>query len=117
MGPIVLLKNFTLAISPGQSFQTDWVSFPSGHKNADLHVHTQTIAPTGLGTGFSVGLETSYDTVEHTSAGAGANVNAPGSTTDNITSGLGPMARLEFQNGEAQAIFAIVSVWLQPKSD
>ena len=117
MGPIVLLKNFTLAIEQNQTFKGDWISVPSEHKNMDMHVHCQTISPTGLTTGFTVGIETSYDTVEEVAAGTGVNVNAPGSSTDHITSGIGPMARIHIQTPESVSVFAVVSVWLQPKSE
>lgn len=116
MAPIVLLKNFTLAISSGQAFKTDWISIPSEHKNMDMHVHVQSVVPAGMASGFAVGLETSYDTVEEVAMGAGVTVTAPGSFTDHITSGVGPMARVHIQTAEAAA-HAIVSVWLQPKSD
>ena len=117
MGPIVLLKNFTFELEVGQSFTTDWIPFPSEHKNADMHVHLQSIVPTGLTTGVNTQLQATYDTVEEASVGGGVNQNLPGSTTDNITSDLGPMARVRIANPESVAIFGIVSVWLQPKSD
>ena len=57
MGPIVLLKNFTLAIASGQIFRTEWISLPSEHMNMDMHVHVQGVVPTGMASGFAVGLE------------------------------------------------------------
>ena len=45
MGPIVLLKNFTFALAPSQTFTTDWVPFPSEHVNAVLQAHLQTPSP------------------------------------------------------------------------
>lgn len=116
MGPIVLLKNFTLAIASGQIFRTEWISLPSEHMNMDMHVHVQGVVPTGMASGFAVGLETSYDTVEVVAMGAGVTVLAPGSFTDHITTGVGPLTRVHIQTAEPVA-HAIISVWLQPKSE
>ena len=70
MGPIVLLKNFTFALSTTDTFTTDWISFPSEHQNATLHAHLQTLTPTPATSGVSFQVESSFDSVEHFSAGS-----------------------------------------------
>lgn len=117
MDTIVLLKNFTIALDPGQAFFTDWARFPANHKNADLHMHTQTMIPTSPSTGLSYQLQASFDTVEEVSAGTSTTVAGVGSQALAISSGLATMVRIRISSADSVPITSIVSVYLQPKSD
>ena len=117
MGPIVLLKNFTFALDDTDVFTTDWVPFPSEHQNATLHVHLQTLTPGNPSTGAQFSLATSYDTVEAEQVGTTVAMTAPGVGNAAISSNLGPMVRAVITNGESNAIWGTVSIWLQPKSE
>ncbi|MDA1195680.1 MAG: hypothetical protein O2894_10915 [Planctomycetota bacterium] len=114
---IVLAKNFTFSLSPGQAFTTDWVSFPVEHEKASAFIHTQTMVPAAPGTGLTFEIETSFDTAAHPTVGAPMVIPGVGSANQAITSGLGPMVRLLVTNGDIVAIHTIASVWLVPKSD
>ena len=114
---ITLLKNFTVALSPSDTFRTEWVHFPAGHKNATLHLNMQSLSPVTPATGLSFTVETSFDTVESPEAGLGISVTAKGSNAEEISADLAPMARLKIENPDTVAIFGVVSVWLLPKSD
>lgn len=117
MGPIVLLKNFTFALAPGDSFTTDWTSFPSEHQFANMHYSLQTLTPAPATNGVSLELETSYDAVEHPSALTMGSIVATGSDNGPITSGLAALVRLLVKNDDSNALFGTISVWLQPKSE
>ena len=116
MGPIVLLKNFTFALAANQTFTTDWIPFPSEHRNAQLHYHLQSLTPTPATNGMSVDVETSYDTVEHPPAGSISSITAVGSDSLDITSGLQSLVGAVLTNDDSGALFGTISVWLQPKS-
>ena len=117
MGPIVFLKNFTVAMDASQTFRTDWVSIPSEHQNGTLHAHVQTLSPATPGAGLGVIMEGSFDTVEEINLGTGITVIATGSYNDPISANIAPLGRIKLDNLEGSPIFAIVSVWLQPKSE
>lgn len=117
MGPIVLLKNFTFALAPGDTFTTDWTAFPSLHKNAQLHYHLQSLTPAPATNGVSLDLETSYDTVEHPSCGGITNITAAGSDNGVIATAIQGLMRLVVENDDTNALFGTISVWLQPKSE
>jgi hypothetical protein len=113
---VVLARNFPFVAAAGQSVVGDWIGFDSEFQDANVHVHCQTISPTGLTTGFTVITEASYDTAEEVQVGSAINVNAPGSTDSSITAGLADRMRVKITNGELVTVMAIVSVWLQPKN-
>ena len=115
--PLVLLKDFPFAGAASQVFYTDWVPVDSEFQNAQIHVHCQTIAPMPTAFGLSVKIHTSFDTVEAYVVGSAFTVVAPGSQSTAISSELGPMVRVEIAVSEPTTMYAILSVWLQPKSD
>ena len=118
MGPLILAKNFTIAMHDLQTFFGDWMGMDSQFQNGTIHVHCQTLTPTGgLTNGIAVEVETSYDTVENNQIGATVNVTATGSQSAPISSNIAPMIRLKLENTENLPMFATLSVWLQPKSD
>jgi len=117
MRPLVLLKNFTVVLDAGQSFFTDWTQIPSEHQNGTLHAHVQTLSPAAPTNGFLVRLQGSFDTVEESDLGTGITVLLVNSYNDAISQNIAPLGRLKIENLEPGAIFAIVSVWLQPKSE
>ena len=116
MGPLILVKNFPVVVDQAQTFRTDWTPMDSEFENGTIHVHCQTITPTGASTGIPVVVETSFDTVESNPIGTTINVFAPGSQSAGITQNIGPMVRLKLTTAEAFPMWAILSVWLQPKS-
>jgi len=117
METITLLKNFTFASDPGQSFTTDWIHFPASHVRADLVVSCKLFSPVGAGSVVNVQLQTTYDTDDVQAVGTAVGVTTPGGTTTNLTGGIGPMVRLSLSSGAPSAVFAVISVWLQPKTD
>ncbi len=116
MGPLVLAKNFLMVAHQGQRFLGDWTPMDSEFQNAEIHVHCQTISPTGLGSGFTTSVESSFDRVENYQLGGALAVNAPFSQTAPVTSDIGPWVRLRIENVEAVPVVGILSVWLQAKS-
>ena len=117
MGPTVLLKNFTFALAPSQTFSTDWVPFPSEHTNAVLQSHLQPLTPAPATTGVKIQLETSYDTVAHPTVGTGITTTSTGSPAESLSSDLGPLVRAVITNTDTNSLHGTVSVFLQPKSD
>ncbi len=115
MGPLVLAKNFTIAMGVGQTFVGDWIGMDSQFQNGTIHVHCQTVTPTAGG-GIDVQVETSYDTVEANQIGATVTVNSTGSQSQGITQDIAAMVRLKLVNSQGADIWATLSVWLQPKS-
>lgn len=116
MGPIVLLKNFTFVLATNDEFRTDWVPFPSGHKNALLHVHIQTMDPSSPTTGLITNVETSFDTVEATALGSLTSAST-GSSNRTYTDDIEGLVRVLLTNTDAATLSGICSVWLQPKSE
>jgi hypothetical protein len=112
MGTITLLKHFTFA-GDNQTFFTDWVHFPNEHMNAQLVVIVHSRTSTSA---VSVQLQTTWDTATATSAGSSVSAGAPGTSQENITSGMGPMVRLALTGGGANT-FMTISVYLTPKSE
>ncbi len=123
--PLTLLKNFPYAADLVQPFRTKWVPVDSEFQFATVHVHCQTLFPATLPSpGVTIGVFTSFDTVEFTSfdtvefylIGTSVNVTGTGSQSVPVTTDLGPMVRVEIANGATVPVFATLSVWLQPKS-
>ena len=117
MGPLVLLKNFTFALAPSQTFTTDWVSFSSENMNALLQAHLQSLTPAPATSGIKIQIETSFDTVAHPTVGAGITTTTTGSLSESLTAGLGPMVRVVITNSDSNGLSGTVSVFLKPKSD
>ena len=69
-----------------------------------------------LTNGYSMSMETSFDTVESSQVGSALLVVTPGSQSTLISQDLGPLVRPGIKSTEAFAMVAIMSVWLQPKS-
>ena len=111
MGVITLLKDFTFTGDTGQSFNTDWVSFPSEHQNAQLVVLVKSrIGASSLG----ITLIGTMDTDSVSIIGAVINTGVPGTTQQDIITGLMPMVRLNLlANVNSQVV---ISVFLTPKS-
>jgi hypothetical protein len=117
MGPLVFAKNFLMVAGAGQVFRSSWVGFDSEFELAELHVHCQTFSPTaGLTNGYSVSIESSFDTVESNPVGSALLVVTPGSQSTLISQDIGPLVRVRIKSTEAFAMVAIVSVWLQAKA-
>ncbi len=114
---LVLLKNFSYAADDGQIFRTDWAQVDSEFQNATIHLHCQTLFPAVLTMGISIGVFTSFDTVEANLIGSTITLLAPGVQSAAVTSSLGSMVRVEVANGEAFPVYAVFSLWLQLKSN
>jgi hypothetical protein len=112
MGTITLLKHFSYAGDNGSSFFTDWVHFPAEQMNAQLVVVVHSRVSTGS---MGVQLQTTWDTASAVSVGSSVTTGAPGTSQVDITSGLGPMVRLQLSSS-AEALITI-SVYLTPKSE
>jgi hypothetical protein len=117
MGPLVLLKNFTVVLDVGQAFFTDWTAIPSQHQNGTLHAHVQTLSPPTPAAGFVIRFQGSFDTVEESDLGAGITVQLVNSYNDSLSQNIAPLGRLKISNAETGPISGIVSIWLQPKSE
>ena len=113
MGTITLLKYFTFAGDSSSSFFTDWVHFPSEYKNAQLVVIVHSRTGTSV---MTVQLQTTWDTATAVSAGSAVSTGAPATSQVDITSGMGPMVRLNLSSGAAEQVVTI-SVYLTPKSE
>ena len=115
-GLVTLLKNFPYAADVNQPFRTDWVTCDPQHENATIHVHCQTLSPALLAFGLGVKIHSSFDTVEAYQVGSNISVTAVGSYSTAITADLGPWLRVELINGEVVPLYAVLSVWIQPKN-
>jgi hypothetical protein len=110
-GVIVLVKDLAWVGATTQTWNTDWVSFPAGFQNAQLVVLVKSI----VGGSLAVQLETTWDTDTATDAGSAVTANAVGTNVQDITTGLGPMVRLNFvATGTTQLV---LSAYLTPKSE
>ncbi len=108
---IVLLKNFAYLGDNGSSMNTDLIEFPSEHVNAQLTILAKSLVGTSA---VAVQLQSTWDTDTMSNVGASQLINAVGTTILNITSGLGPMVRLNLSSSAPSQI--IISVYLTPKS-
>jgi hypothetical protein len=111
MGMITLLKHFTYAAANGGGFSTDWVRIPEEYQNWQLVVIVHSRIST---TTASVQLATTWDTATATNIGSSASLATVGVNQQDITSGMGPMVRLNFSATADSAV--TLSVYLTPKS-
>jgi hypothetical protein len=112
MNMITLLKHFTACGANPSSYSTDWVRIPEGNQLWQLVVIIHGCLSTTSGT---VQLSTTWDTASSTLMGATANLSLVGVQSQDITSGMGPMVRLNFQFVADSAV--TISVFLTPKVD
>ncbi len=72
MLPIVLAKNFTFVAAAAQVLYGDWVDLGdlSEFQNANIHVHCQTLSPSGGASGLRIDVQSSYDEIETFPVGA-----------------------------------------------
>ena len=119
MGPIVLAKDFSFVAAAGQTLRGDWIELGdlSRFQDGMLHVHCQTLDPTGGPFGLAVDVATSFDGVEHDLLGSTLTVTAVGSFDQAILGNMAEMVRVELTNSTAGLLMGIVSVWLQLVSD
>jgi hypothetical protein len=109
---ITLLKLFTFAGANGSTLSTEWVRVPEGFQIWQLTVIVHSRI---AGTTATVQLITTWDTAFPTAVGSSANIATVGNTSQDITSGVGPMVRLLF-SATADSV-SVVSVYLTPKSE
>src|SRR5262245_3798669 len=108
-GVIVILKDFTFVGSNGQTFATDWISFPAEHKQTEYVVEVKSAIS---GSSLTCQLQGSYDTDSAvnlssiTASTAGVTVNA-------VTSGLTPVMRVKFTAAADSHI--VLSIYVIPK--
>lgn len=110
MGTIIICKNLTLALSNGQQWATDWVTFPAEHQGADMVIVVQGFTSMN----FSIQGQSSYDTSNTLSAGASASPATVGSFVTAISSNLGPLFRVLFTGTGATVV--TVSIYVTPKT-
>ena len=111
MAVITIVKDLTFVGDNGQSWNTDWISFPAEHQNATLTVVVKSRIG---GSNINVQLRGSYDTDSETNIGTAITTGAPGTTTQDINTGLTPMVRvLLTANANSQLV---ISIYLTPKS-
>ncbi len=111
MGPIILLKNFTFVGQTAQSWATDWIAIPAGFENWQLVVVAKSML---AGTNLGYTLQTTWDTDSATNTSGTGSIAAVGTTITNITSNMGPMARLSMTATANSSV--VFSVYLTPKS-
>jgi hypothetical protein len=109
---IFLLKYFTISAANGGGFTTEWIRVAEGFQNSQLTVLVHGRISTTAGT---VQLQTSWDAVTVANLGSSSNLATVGLTTHEISSGMGPMVRLNI--GCTADSSATISVFLTPKSD
>ena len=119
MRTITLAKNFSFLAASGQTLLGDWIGLGelSVYQNAVLHVHCQTLSPTGGPSGLDVSLRTSFDEVEHVVVAGSISMLNPGSSSQAINNDLADRVQLSLANGTAGLLMGIVSVWLQLKGE
>jgi hypothetical protein len=112
MAMITLLRNFTIALHNGGSYSSEWVRVPEGNQNWQLVVLVHGRIST---TAASLTLNTTWDTSLQHSAGASVNLATLGVNEQDITTDMGPMARVSISS-TADSV-ATISVFLTPKND
>lgn len=112
MSMITLAKHLTAAGANAGGFSTDWVRIPEGNQHWQLVVIVHARISTTAGT---VQLATTWDTASATLIGSSSNLATIGVTSQDITSGMGPMVRLTFVFTADSA--TTISVFLTPKVD
>ena len=115
MPVITLLKNFAFAGQQADLWFTDWVAFPADWQNAQFVV----VIKSRVGvSALDMVLQTSWDTDGANAIGATfMTTGGPGTTIDNITSGLGPLVRLSLLASAIGASSIVLSVYLTPKAN
>ena len=109
---ITLLDYFTIALQNGQTFRTEWVRVPESHQNWQLEISFYGLISTAAG---SIQLETCWETDQGDSVGSSVAFTATSPDKQDITTGMGPMARLVFV-ATADSVLTLSSR-LTPKSD
>ncbi len=119
MAPIVLAKNFSFVAASGQTLLGDWIFIGdlSEFQNANVHVHSQTLSPSGGVSGLAVDVRSSFDRVESYQVGGSVSVTLPGSYDQTISANLADYVRLALTNNTGGLLIGIVSVWLQMKAE
>jgi hypothetical protein len=111
VGPVILLaKDLAFVAANGQAWSMDWIAVPAEYQLWQLVF----VVKTRVGGTLQVFLDTTWDT-DSTSNVAGGSLGAVGTTIIDITSGMGPLARLRFNPvGTTQLMF---SAYLTPKAE
>jgi hypothetical protein len=108
---ITLLKYFTISAANGGGFTSEWVRVPEGFQHWQFVVLVHGRISTTAGT---VQLQTSWDSVTVANLGSSTNLATVGLSSIDISSGMGPMVRLNI--GCTADSSATISVFLTPKS-
>ena len=110
MGMITLLKHFTFAAGNGGAFISDWVRVPEGNQNWQLVVLVHGRIST---TAATLQLQATWDTGVASNVGSSVNLATLGLNNQDITSAMGPMARVSLAATADTAV--TISVFLTPK--
>ena len=110
---ITLLSYFTYPLASGQTFVTEWTRIPDGYQNWQLVVTQYGKIST---TTVTFQLQTCWDTANPQDIGTSVLLGGLlGADPQDITSGMGPMARVHLAAGDDSV--GTISVYLTPKSE
>ena len=111
MGAITVVKDFTFVADNGQSFNFDWFGFPAEHQNAQIVV----LVKSRIGaSAANVQFKGSMDTDSESNVGSVILTGAPGSTAQDVATGLMPMLRVNISATNTCQI--VLSIYITPKS-